>query len=196
MQWFEFTGISFSTCNFTSVQHFPLSDTRHNWSWNFWRHHPNVSTGDLHWLFGILTYMATLVPRGRTRLHPFQWWASDAWLQGMGQRSHHVVFALPIHINGLVGLNCSTAGSLTKNSRDWGYAIHWCFHKYSLNVSFKWYICINRHLAIWLLLLFWATHIHPFGISNRNIIVIWILWSIYSFWFLEESIIVYNLIPI
>ena len=33
-------------------------------------------------------------------------------------------------------------------------------------------------------------HIHPVGIINPKIIVIWIMWSSYSFRFLEQSVII------
>ena len=49
-----------------------------------WRSHPLISARDLHRLLGMLTFMATLVPRGRLRLRPIQWWASEIWCQETG----------------------------------------------------------------------------------------------------------------
>ena len=46
--------------------------------------HPCVTTRDLHRLLGMLTFMATLVPRGQFCLCPIQWWASEAWCQEIG----------------------------------------------------------------------------------------------------------------
>ena len=47
-----------------------------------------------------------------------------------------------------------------------------------------------RHLAIWLPLLFWTYIPTPLELSTPKIIVIWILWSSYSFRFLEQSVII------
>ena len=53
-----------------------------------------------------------------------------------------------------------------------------------------------RHLDIWLPLLFWTNTSNPSELSTQKDIVIWIMWSSYSFRFLEQSVIISNLIPV
>ena len=53
-----------------------------------------------------------------------------------------------------------------------------------------------RLLAIWLPLLFWTNLATPSELLTQKIIVIWILWSSYSFRLLEQSVIISNLIPV
>ena len=60
------------------------------------------------------------------------------------------------------------------------------------------YMCQEtlRHITIWLSLLFWTNTSTPSELLTNKIIVIWILWSSYSFRFLEQSVIISNLIQV
>ena len=51
---------------------------------------PNITARDLHRLLGMLVFMASLVRRGRLRLHPVQWWAATAWCQRTGNWSDRI----------------------------------------------------------------------------------------------------------
>ena len=62
-----------------------------------WTSHPFISARDLHRLLGMLTFMATLVPRGWLRLHPIQWWASEVWCQETGSWSDRISVTPTIH---------------------------------------------------------------------------------------------------
>ena len=41
-------------------------------------------------MLGVVNFMATLVPRGRLRFRPIQWWAKDAWNQVTGRWSDRI----------------------------------------------------------------------------------------------------------
>ena len=51
-------------------------------------HNRSVATSilglDMHRMLGTIQYMAPLVPRGRLRFRPIQWWASEVWDQTTG----------------------------------------------------------------------------------------------------------------
>ena len=53
-----------------------------------------------------------------------------------------------------------------------------------------------RHLAGWFHLLFWTNSSTPLELLTQKSIVILIMWSIYSFRFLEQSVTISNLIPV
>ena len=55
-----------------------------------WMTNPVITTRDIHRLLGMVVFMATLVPRGRLRLRPFQWWAATAWRQRTGNWSDRI----------------------------------------------------------------------------------------------------------
>ena len=82
-QQFDFIGMQFNTCAYT-VAPLPKMRVKIQNTLDHWRSHPLISARDLHRLLGMLTFMATLVPRGRLRLRPIQWWASEIWCQEMG----------------------------------------------------------------------------------------------------------------
>ena len=48
---------------------------------NHWRLADTVSALDIDKMLGTIQYMAPLVPRGRLRFWPIQWWASEDWDQ-------------------------------------------------------------------------------------------------------------------
>ena len=82
-QQFDFIGMQFNTCAYT-VAPLPRMRVKIQNTLDHWRSHPFISARDLHRLLGMLTFMATLVPRGRLRLRPIQWWASEIWCQETG----------------------------------------------------------------------------------------------------------------
>ena len=82
-QQFDFIGMQFNTCAYT-VAPLPRMRVKIQNTLDHWRSHPLISARDLHRLLGMLTFMATLVPRGRLRLRPIQWWASEIWCQETG----------------------------------------------------------------------------------------------------------------
>ena len=49
-----------------------------------WMSNPVITARDLHWLLGMVVFMATLVHHGRLRLRPIQWWVDTAWWQRTG----------------------------------------------------------------------------------------------------------------
>ena len=55
-----------------------------------WITDPNITARDLHWLFGMLVFMASLVRRRRLRLCLVQWWAATAWCQRTGSWSDQI----------------------------------------------------------------------------------------------------------
>ena len=80
---FDFIGMQFNTCAYT-VAPLPKMRVKIQNTLDHWRSHPLKSARNLHRLLGMLTFMATLVPRGRLRLRPIQWWASEVWCQETG----------------------------------------------------------------------------------------------------------------
>ena len=82
-QQFDFIGMQFNTCAYT-VAPLPRMRVKIQNTLDHWRSHPLISARDLHRLLGMLTFMATLVPRGLLRLRPIQWWASEVWCQETG----------------------------------------------------------------------------------------------------------------
>ena len=52
-----------------------------------WRMAWDISARDLHRMLCVINYMAGLVPRGRLRFRPIQWWAMEAWNQFHGRWS-------------------------------------------------------------------------------------------------------------
>ena len=52
---------------------------------------PIITARNLHRLLGMVVFMATLVPRGRLRLRPVQWWAITAWCQRTGNWSDRII---------------------------------------------------------------------------------------------------------
>ena len=82
-QQFDFIGMQFNTCAYT-VAPLPRMRVKIQNTLDHWRSYPLISARDLHRLLGMLTFMATLVPRGRLRLRPIQWWASEIWCQETG----------------------------------------------------------------------------------------------------------------
>ena len=88
-QQFDFIGMQFNTCAYT-VAPLPKIRFKIQNTLDHWRSHPLISARDLHRLLGMLTFMATLVPRGRLRLRPIQWWASEVWCQETGSWSDRI----------------------------------------------------------------------------------------------------------
>ena len=88
-QQFDFIGMQFNTCVYT-VAPLPKMRVKIQNTLDHWRSHPLISARDLHRLLGMLTFMATLVPRGRLRLRPIQWWASEVWCQETGSWSDRI----------------------------------------------------------------------------------------------------------
>ena len=122
----EFIGIQFDTCTYT-VAPLPKMRVKVQTVLHHWRCCPMVTARDLHRMLGMLTYMATLVPRGWLRLRPIQWWASRGLVPGDGglvrpdpSSFHHSPSG------GLVGLSCSVAGGFTECPRDRVDSIHRC----------------------------------------------------------------------
>ena len=88
-QQFDFIGMQFNTCAYT-VAPLPKMRVKIQNTLDHWRSHPLISARDLHRLLGMLTFMATLVPRGRLRLRPIHWWASEVWCQETGSWSDRI----------------------------------------------------------------------------------------------------------
>ena len=88
-QQFDFIGMQFNTCAYT-VAPLPKMRVKIQNTLDHWRSHPLISARDLHRLLGMLTFMATLMPRGRLRLRPIQWWASEVWCQETGSWSDRI----------------------------------------------------------------------------------------------------------
>ena len=82
-QVFDFIGMHFDTSSFT-VAPLPKMRLKVQSVLEHWRASIRVSARDLHRLLGILVFMAALVPRGRLRLRPIQWWAAAEWCQRTG----------------------------------------------------------------------------------------------------------------
>ena len=72
---FQFIRMQFNTRQFTVV---PLPKMRLEVQTvhQHWMTNPTITARDLHRLLGILVFMASLVQRGRLRLHPVQWSAT------------------------------------------------------------------------------------------------------------------------
>ena len=68
-QQFDFIGMQFNTCAYT-VAPLPKMRVKIQNTLDHWRSHLPISARDLHRLLGMLTFMATLVPKGRLRLRP------------------------------------------------------------------------------------------------------------------------------
>ena len=79
-QQFNFISMQFSMCTYIMAS-LPQLGVKIQNTLDHWRSHPRVTARDLHRLLGILTFMATLVPRGQPCLRTIQWWASEAWCQ-------------------------------------------------------------------------------------------------------------------
>ena len=88
-QQFDFISMQFNTCAYT-VAPLPKMRVKIQNTLDHWRSHPLISARELHRLLGMLTFMATLVPRGRLRLCPIQWWASEVWCQETGSWSDRI----------------------------------------------------------------------------------------------------------
>ena len=88
-QQFDFIGMQFNTCAYT-VAPLPKMRVKIQNTLDHWRSHPLISARDLHRLLGMLTFMATLVPRGQLRLRTIQWWASEVWCQETGSWSDRI----------------------------------------------------------------------------------------------------------
>ena len=88
-QQFNFIGMQFNTCAYT-VAPVPKMRVKIQNTLDHWRSHPLISARDLHRLLGMLTFMATLVPRDRLRLRPIQCWASEVWCQETGSWSDRI----------------------------------------------------------------------------------------------------------
>ena len=88
-QQFDFISMQFNTCAYT-VAPLPKMRVKIQNTLDHWRSHPLISAWDLHRLLGMLTFMATLVPRGRLRCRPIQWWASEVWCQETGSWSDRI----------------------------------------------------------------------------------------------------------
>ena len=69
-----FMGMQFNTRQFTVVA-LPKMRLKVQSVHQHWMTNPVITARDLHRLLGILVFMATLVPQGRLRLRPVQWWA-------------------------------------------------------------------------------------------------------------------------
>ena len=69
-----FMGMQFNTRQFTAVA-LPKMPLKVQSVHQHWMTNPVITARDLHRLLGILVFMATLVPQGRLRLRPVQWWA-------------------------------------------------------------------------------------------------------------------------
>ena len=125
-QQFDFIGMQFNTCAYT-VAPLPRMRVKIQNTLDHWRSHPLISARDLHRLLGMLTFMATLVPRGRLRLRPIQWWASRDMVPGDGVLVRQD-FSDSDHSpsGGLVGLSCGAAGGFTECPRDRDNFIHRC----------------------------------------------------------------------
>ena len=125
-QQFDFIDMQFNTCAYT-VAPLPRMRVKIQNTLDHWRSHPLISARDLHRLLGMLTFMATLVPRGRLRLRPIQWWASEIWCQETGflVRQDFSDFDHSPS-GGLVGLSCGAAGGFTECPRDRDNFIHRC----------------------------------------------------------------------
>ena len=117
-QQFDIIGMQFNTCTYIVA---PLSkmQVKIQHTLDHWRSHLRVTVRDLLRPLGMLTFIAMLVPRGRLRIRPIQWWASEAWCQKTGSSNHSPS-------GGLVGLPCGAAGGLTKCPGDRYDSIHRC----------------------------------------------------------------------
>ena len=80
---FEFIGMHFNTRQFT-VAPLPKMRLKIQSIHQHWLTNPVITARDLHRFLGMVVFMATLVPRGRLRLRPVQWWAATAWCQTTG----------------------------------------------------------------------------------------------------------------
>ena len=88
-QQFDFIGMQFNMCAYT-VAPLPKMWVKIQNTLDHWISHLLISARDLHRLLGMLTFMATLVPRGQLRLHPTQWWVSEVWCQEIGSWSDRI----------------------------------------------------------------------------------------------------------
>ena len=80
---FLFIGMQFNTRQFTVVPP-PKMRLKVQSIHQHWMTNPNITVHNLHRLLDMLVFMASLVQRGRLRLHPVQWWAARAWCQRTG----------------------------------------------------------------------------------------------------------------
>ena len=89
---FQFIGMQFNTRRFT-VAPLPKMHVKVQSVHQHWMANRNITARDLHRLLGMLVFMASLVRRGRLRLHPVQWWADTAWCQRTGNWSDQWVLS-------------------------------------------------------------------------------------------------------
>ena len=83
--------MNFRTQNFM-VAPLPKMQTKVQSIINRWLLADTVSAMDIHKMLGTIQYMAPLVPRGRLRFRPIQWWASEAWDQTTEDWAHRTTF--------------------------------------------------------------------------------------------------------
>ena len=88
-QLFNFFGMQFSMCTYTMAS-VPQMGVKIQNTLDHWRSPPGVTPRDLHRFWGMLTFMATLEPRGQLCLCPSQWLASEAWCQETGSWSDRI----------------------------------------------------------------------------------------------------------
>ena len=86
---FHFIGMHFRTVPHT-VAPLPKMRIKVQGILDHWRIAQDVSARDVHHMLGVLNYMAGLVPRGRLRFRPIQWWAMEAWDQVRGLWSDRI----------------------------------------------------------------------------------------------------------
>ena len=82
----QFIGMQFNTRQFTVAPQ-PKMRLKVQSVHQHWMTNPDITARDLHRWLGMLVFMASLVPRGRLRLRPVQWWAATAWCQRPGAGS-------------------------------------------------------------------------------------------------------------
>ena len=86
---FQSIGLQFNTRQFT-VAPLPKMRCKVQSVHQHWITDPNITARDLHWLFGMLVFMASLVRRRRLRLCLVQWWVATAWCQRTGSWSDQI----------------------------------------------------------------------------------------------------------
>ena len=86
---FQFIGMQFNTRQF-AVAPLPKMCLKVQSVHQHWMTNPVITARDLHRLLGMVVFMASLVPWGRLRLRPVQWWAATAWCQRTGNWSDRI----------------------------------------------------------------------------------------------------------
>ena len=84
-QYFQFIGMQVDTVAPLQKMCLKVQSVHQHWMTN-----PVITAHDLHRLLGMVVFMATLVPQGRLRLRPVQWWAATAWCQRTGNWSDRI----------------------------------------------------------------------------------------------------------